>query len=181
MSSKMLLLKDISVKAQQNFLILEDNPDINEMIIEGLKHMGFCGNFYQAFTINDAKKEIQNHNIDYILSDWNLPDGQGVQLLKAVRKSVNFQGLPFVMITANSDVDSMLESSKLGVSAYLVKPFTIEQLQEKVVEGWKHNEATAKEIIKFLKTQLQEKELLIEKLTKENLKLKALIEKSSIA
>lgn len=172
MSKKTVNLQGISVPSKQNFLILDDEGDINELIVDLLEILGFDGVFYQAYSIADAKEMLSKHTINYILSDWNLPDGKGVSLLKAVRSSEKFKHLPFLMITGNSDVDSMLESSKLGVSEYLVKPFDKSSFQNKLVEGWKSHLDNEDHIIQSLKKEIVALEIEIEKLKEENHSLK---------
>jgi DNA-binding response OmpR family regulator len=62
-----------------------------------------------------------------------LPDGEGITLLKAVRKSIKYRHIPFLMVTGHSDVDHMIQCSQQGSSDYLVKPFTKDELVEKLV------------------------------------------------
>ncbi|MFT6634076.1 MAG: DNA-binding response OmpR family regulator [Bacteriovoracaceae bacterium] len=139
MSLELVKLNGLSVKADQDFLILEDEDGINDMLAQSLELMGFTGKIYQTYKIEEAQTILKTKPIDYILSDWNLPDGQGIALLRAVRSTERFVSTPFIMITGKSDVDSMMESSKLGVSEYLVKPFDYDDFERKLVEGWKYH------------------------------------------
>lgn len=170
-----LNLNGLTVATEQNFLILDDEGDINEMIVEFLQMTGFKGEFYQAYSIHDAKRILSKFKVDYILSDWNLPDGQGVALLKAIRKAKRFEHIPFLMITANSDIESMVTSSKLGVSEYLVKPFNFTQLQDKLVEGWRSHQFKGQDEMQELKEKVFALEEKIEELEAENLELKTKI------
>lgn len=139
MSKELIKLNGLSVKADQDFLILEDEDGINDMLAQSLELMGFTGTIYQTYKIEEAQSILKTKKIDYILSDWNLPDGQGIALLKAVRSTERLASTPFIMITGKSDIDSMMESSKLGVSEYLVKPFDYDDFERKLVEGWKYH------------------------------------------
>lgn len=170
MENNFLSLNGLTVRSDQSFLILEDESDVSETIVDHLEFLGFNGTFFQAFSIADAQEVLKNNKIDYILSDWNLPDGKGIALLKAVRKTPRLEATPFLMVTGNSDIDSMVTSSKIGVSEYLVKPFSIEEFQEKIVEGWKYHLIKGE---KYLKS-LEEKVL---KLEQENLELKKRLDK----
>lgn len=155
MSVETVNINGMVVSSMQNFLIVDDEGDMNELIAELLQYMGFNGECYQAYSIEDSKKYLAKYKIDYILSDWNLPDGEGISLLKAIRKSERFCHIPFLMITANSEVESMVASSRLGVSEYLIKPFTQEELQEKLVGGWRsHIQQDEAEVIKGLKKKI---------------------------
>jgi len=105
--------------------------------VQYLEIIGFNVKFLTAATILEAKKHLKYEKIDYILSNWNLPDGHGISLLKAIRNSAKFRDLPFLMITDKDDIESMLTSSKVGSSEYLTKPFSLEEFQEKLINGWK--------------------------------------------
>ena len=106
------------------------------MLKEFLQIIGFSGNLHQAYSLKDAKSILKSNPISYILCDLDLPDGKGVSLLKEIREIERFKDLPFLMITGHNDVDSMISCSKQGVSDYLVKPFTFENLKDKLVDGW---------------------------------------------
>ncbi len=175
----MLNLNGMTVKVNQDFLILEDDNAINNLITDSLKLLGFDGEFYQTFNIEQAQKILKTKKIDYILSDWNLPDGQGVALLKAVRSTPRLKDTPFLMITGNDDVQSMMTSSKIGVSEYLVKPFQISDLERKLIEGWKYHLVKNENSIKQLEEKINLLEQKIIKLEKENSNLKKVIEKDS--
>jgi two-component system chemotaxis response regulator CheY len=172
MSDQKLNLNGMIVSSQQNFLVLDDEGDINELIVDLLELIGFNGNFFQAYSIKDAKLVLQKQKIDYILSDWNLPDGQGISLLKALRKSPKFKNTPFLMITANNDVESMVLSSKTGGSEYLVKPFGVEDLEAKLIEGWKFHNVKEENQLEQMQAQITELKLEIDALRLENKKLK---------
>lgn len=172
MKPQTLDLEGMIVASQQNFLIIDDEGEINEMIVDLLEMMGFNGTFYQAYSLEDAKRILSQNKVDYILSDWNLPDGQGISLLKAIRKSPKFENIPFLMITGNNDVDSMVLSSKVGVSEYLTKPFDIDDLQNKLVEGWKYHLVKDEVFIKKLKEKIKILESKVQELEKENTALK---------
>lgn len=166
-------IKNLTVDAHQNFLILDDDPDVNEVLVQYLETTGFNGKFLTAGTILEAKKHLKYEKIDYILSDWNLPDGQGISLLKAIRNSVKYRDIPFLMITGQDDIQSMLTSSKVGSSEYLTKPFDLEEFQDKLINGWKTHTIPDQEKIHALNTKIIELEEQIEALKKENKELKS--------
>ena len=69
---------------------------------------------------------------DLILSDWNMPNMTGIELLKKVREDARTKHLTFVLVTAESEKEQVMEAIKLGVSTYLTKPFTQESFNEKI-------------------------------------------------
>lgn len=169
----------MNVKSDQDFLILEDEGQINSVIKDSLEIIGFNGAIYQTYSIEEAQKVLKTKHIDYILSDWNLPDGKGITLLKAVRSTPRLKDVPFLMITGNDDIESMMTSSKLGVSEYLVKPFDADDLEKKLVEGWKYHLVKEEEFIKTLEGKIKVLESEVEDLRKENTLLKQKLSKDS--
>jgi two-component system chemotaxis response regulator CheY len=153
MKTTTIVLSDLIVPSSLNFLILDDDKSINETIKEFLEFLGCNGNFYQALNLHQAKTILEANEIHYILSDWKLPDGEGVSLLKAIRKSMNYSNTPFVMISGKDDIDSIIKCSKFGCSDYLTKPFTIDEFKQKLVQGWKTHIITR--IAAFERLQIQ--------------------------
>ncbi|MDA9793065.1 response regulator [Bacteriovoracaceae bacterium] len=151
-------INDLTVDSQQNFLIIDDDPSINEILVDYLQIVGFNGKFLTANTLLEAKKHLKFEKVNYILSDWNLPDGEGISLLKAIRKSVKFKDIPFLMITGQCDVDSLITSSKIGSSDFLTKPFNLSQFKEKLVSGWKTHVIPTQDELSSLKLKVLELE-----------------------
>jgi two-component system chemotaxis response regulator CheY len=129
-------LDDIVVSAYQNFLIVDDDDAIRFILEKQLKEIGFVGKILTVSDIHATKRMLKYEKIDFILCDWNLPDHSGASLLKALRKSPKFHDIPFVMVTSNTDVDSMLISKELGGSEYLIKPFAKSDLILKLKNAW---------------------------------------------
>lgn len=165
-------INNITVDSHQNFLILDDDEDVNNMLVEFLKEIGFNGKFLTAKSILEAKKHLKYEKVNYILSDWNLPDGQGVALLKAIRKSPKFREIPFLLITGRDDIDSMIIGQKVGSSEYLTKPFTLADFKIKLVEGWKTHVIPDLEKLHTLKTKIIELEEEVQSLKDKNKILK---------
>jgi two-component system chemotaxis response regulator CheY len=74
----------------------------------------------------------QKTDIQFVISDWNMPNMTGIELLKAVRAEPSLKGLPFLMVTAEADKENIVEAVKSGVSSYIVKPFNAATLKEKI-------------------------------------------------
>lgn len=171
MKREILFIKGLHVRATQCFLIIDDEETVNDLLKDYLLALNFTGDILQAYSIEEAKNLLKENNVDYILSDWNLPDGKGVNLLHAVRTSKRFKNTPFLMITANDDIQSMMTSSKIGVSEYLVKPFSLDEFEQKLAEGWKYHLVKEEQFIIDLQDE-------IEKLKEENRLLKDEIHKT---
>ena len=74
---------------------------------------------------------------DFVVSDWNMPNMTGIDLLRKVRAEASLKHLPFLMVTAEAKQENVVEAIKAGVSNYIVKPFTVATLQEKISKIFK--------------------------------------------
>jgi two-component system chemotaxis response regulator CheY len=153
-----------SIPKNISFLIIDDEPDITEMIQEELELMGFEGPFTRAHNLDEAQKELRKTKLDYILCDWNLPDGEGIDLLEAARKSNKYGCAPFVMVTGNNNSDDMLKSKYEGISEYVVKPWEHEDFKSKIFFGWAKEKAKSSDIIKELNQKNIELEAKVDEL-----------------
>jgi len=77
-------------------------------------------------------KVIFRDNIDFIISDWNMPQMTGIELLRKVRSSEEYASTPFLMVTAEAQQENIIEAVQAKVSNYIVKPFTPETLGQKI-------------------------------------------------
>lgn len=115
-------------------LIVEDNQDTQSTIRLLLNQIG-VGQVSAARNGKEAVvllgDNIENQPFDLILCDWNMPTMSGVELLQHVR-SANCE-VPFLMITARGDADSIHEAKESGVSGYILKPFSLQQLEKKML------------------------------------------------
>lgn len=109
-------------------LLVEDQQDVREMVVRmlndtGIKHIHECANGQEA---------IEKLWADYhvVICDWNMPEMSGVEMLREIR-AVD-RGLPFLMMTGRADADSVVEARKSGVTGYIFKPFTAQQLEAKL-------------------------------------------------
>lgn len=150
-----LTLNELTVESTKSFLIIEDNESFNEFVVECLMLLGFNGQFFQTYKLKEAKEIIEKNKIDFIICDWNLPDGEGFTLLKAIRKLKSFNEKPFLMMTGNDDVEYMLKNSEHGGSEFLVKPFEINHLKVKLVDSWKHHMIKNEDYIKSLEKEVK--------------------------
>lgn len=112
-------------------LIVDDMSTIQDLIKTVLRQMGFV----KIATADNGKLGLSKFNkiqFDLIISDWDMPEMTGIELLKAVRKSETNPNIPFLMLTANADKAKVLEAVKARVTDYIAKPFQPVALVEKV-------------------------------------------------
>ena len=96
-----------------------------------LRQLGF-ENITEAEDGKVALEKLQNLDFKLIVSDWNMPNMMGIDLLKAVRASDKLKHIPFVLVTAEGQKENVIEAAKAGVSNYVIKPFTADTLQVKL-------------------------------------------------
>ncbi len=118
---------DLSMK----IIVVDDFSTMRRIIKNILKQIGFT-NVDEAENGQVAISKIADGNYDFVISDWNMPEMNGIELLKRVRANESTKDLPFLMVTAEAKKENVLEAVKAGVNNYIVKPFTAETLQEKI-------------------------------------------------
>lgn len=121
-------------------LVVDDFNTMRKIVRNGLKQIGFT-NVTEAEDGAKALEKLSAGEFKLIISDWNMPNMMGIDLLKAVRADEKLKELPFLMITAEGKKENVLEAAKAGVSNYIVKPFTAEALQEKLEAIYKNRQA----------------------------------------
>jgi len=112
-------------------LVVDDFATMRKVIRNILKQVQF-ENIVEAEDGVAALKILKSQKIDFVISDWNMPNMTGYDLLKAVRADPEIGKTPFLMITAESLQENVVAAVKAGVSNYIVKPFTAETLNEKI-------------------------------------------------
>ena len=121
----------MDVNKNLKILIVDDFATMRKVIRNLLKQGGF-ENVAEAEDGAAALKVLKSQPVDFVISDWNMPNMSGLELLKAVRADEELKGLPFLMVTAEALKDNVVAAVKAGVSNYIVKPFTAEVLNEKI-------------------------------------------------
>lgn len=112
-------------------LIVDDFATMRKVIRNLLKQNGY-ENIAEAEDGIMALKELKSQKISFIISDWNMPNMTGLELLKTVRADSELCKTPFLMVTAEALQDNVLQAVKAGVDNYIVKPFTAQVLGEKM-------------------------------------------------
>lgn len=118
-------------------LIVDDMMTMRKLVKKNLAAMGFSA-FEEADDGQKAWAKLNEHtDITLIVSDWNMPNCTGLDLLKRVRSDSRFKTLPFVLLTAEGEVSQIKEALTAGVDNYILKPFTPESLKEKLEQTHK--------------------------------------------
>lgn len=112
-------------------LIVDDFSTMRRIIKNLLRDLGF-NNISEADDGTTALPMLQHDSYDLLISDWNMPGMQGIDLLKAVRADPKLEKLPVIMVTAESKRKQIIEAAQAGVDGYIVKPFTAATLNEKI-------------------------------------------------
>lgn len=114
-------------------LVVDDFATMRKVIRNLLKQVGY-ENIVEAEDGVLALRVLKSQKIDLVISDWNMPNMTGLELLKAVRSDEDLKPTPFLMVTAEALQDNVIAAVKAGVSNYIVKPFTAEVLNEKITK-----------------------------------------------
>lgn len=113
-------------------LVVDDFPTMRRIVKNLLKQLGF-ENIDEAEDGSQALKKLQTGEYGLVISDWNMPNMEGIELLRNVRQSPEpLKNIPFLMVTAEAEKEKVIEAIKAGVDNYIVKPFTAELLTEKL-------------------------------------------------
>ena len=112
-------------------LVVDDFSTMRRIIKNLLRDLGFT-NTQEADDGLTALPMLQNGNFDFVVTDWNMPGMQGIDLLKAIRADEKLKNIPVLMVTAESKREQIIEAAQAGVNGYVVKPFTAVTLEEKI-------------------------------------------------
>jgi two-component system chemotaxis response regulator CheY len=112
-------------------LTVDDFSTMRRIIRNMLKQLGY-NNIIEAEDGAVALSLLRREKVDFVISDWNMPNMNGLELLKAIRADDNLKPIPVLLVTAEALKENVIEAVKAGVNNYVVKPFTAETLQEKI-------------------------------------------------
>ena len=118
------------VDANVKFLVVDDFSTMRRIIRNQLNELGFT-NVQEAEDGVDALHKLGGH-FDVVVSDWNMPNMTGIELLRKIRSDPTLKDLPVLMITAEAKREHIIEATQAGVSGYIIKPFTVATLDEKL-------------------------------------------------
>lgn len=113
------------------FLVVDDFSTMRRIVRNLLKEIGFL-NVEEAEDGAAALQRLQSGGIDFVISDWNMPNMDGLTLLQQIRASDTLKNLPVLMVTAEAKKENIIAAAQAGASGYVVKPFTAATLDEKL-------------------------------------------------
>jgi len=112
-------------------LIVDDFSTMRRIVKNLLRDLGF-NNTQEADDGLTALPMLKKGEFDFVVTDWNMPGMQGIDLLKNIRADAELKHLPVLMITAEAKREQIIEAAQAGVNGYIVKPFTAATLKEKL-------------------------------------------------
>ena len=121
------------IDKNMRFLVVDDFSTMRRIVRNLLKELGIT-NVDEAEDGQVALHKLKTQHFDFIVSDWNMPNMTGIELLRAIRADAALKGLPVLMITAEAKKENIIEAAQAGASGYIVKPFTAGTLGEKLTK-----------------------------------------------
>jgi two-component system chemotaxis response regulator CheY len=121
------------MSSQLRFLVVDDFSTMRRIVKNLLQELGYA-NVQEADDGSSALPMLKTGNFDVVITDWNMPQLPGLELLKAVRADPNLAHLPVLMVTAEAKREQIVEAAQAGVSGYVIKPFTAQTLGEKLAK-----------------------------------------------
>ncbi|MYN11626.1 chemotaxis protein CheY [Pusillimonas sp. TS35] len=112
-------------------LVVDDFPTMRRIVKNLLKDLGF-ENVDEAEDGAQGLEKLRNGNFDFVVSDWNMPNMDGLEMLKHIRADPALKALPVLMVTAEAKKENIIAAAQAGANGYVVKPFTAATLEEKL-------------------------------------------------
>lgn len=113
------------------FLVVDDFATMRRIVSNLLREAGVT-HITEAENGAEALRKLEAGGIKFVISDWNMPQMNGLELLQAVRGSSQLAPLPFLLVTAEARKENIVDAAQAGADGYIVKPFTAGTLHEKV-------------------------------------------------
>ena len=114
-------------------LVVDDFSTMRRIVRNLLVELGFTNTLIQeADDGNNALTMLKSQPFDMVVTDWNMPNMTGIELLRAIRADDALKHLPVLMVTAEAKKENIVEAAQAGASGYVVKPFTAVTLDEKI-------------------------------------------------
>lgn len=114
------------------FLVVDDSVTMRRIVANSLKSIGY-DNFVEASDGKEALTKLNSDDsINFVITDWNMPEVSGLELVRAIRSDEKRQSIPILMVTTRGLKEDILEALQAKVNNYIVKPFTPQILREKI-------------------------------------------------
>jgi len=119
------------VQKTMKILVVDDFPTMRRIIKNLLKDLGF-ENVDEAEDGAMGLEKLRNGSFEFVVSDWNMPNMDGLTMLKNIRADPALAALPVLMVTAEAKKENIIAAAQAGANGYVVKPFTAATLEEKL-------------------------------------------------
>ena len=116
---------------KMKILVVDDFSTMRRIVRNILKQLGYT-NIEEAEDGNIALTKMKLDSYGLVISDWNMPNMTGIELLQNIRSDSALKGVPVLMVTAEAKQENVIAAIQSGVNNYIVKPFTAETLKEKI-------------------------------------------------
>jgi len=114
-------------------LIVDDSPTMRRILVNTVIKAGYPS-IKEAEDGKDALAKMMAGKFDLLMTDWNMPNMSGLELVEAVRADANFKGIPILMVTTRNLKEDIVNAIKSGVNGYIIKPFDAKTLNAKINE-----------------------------------------------
>ena len=114
-----------------SILVVDDFPTMRRIVRSLLKELGFT-NVEEAEDGQEALGKLKGGDFEFVVSDSNMPNLDGLEMLKQIRADEAMKALPVLMVTAEAKKENIVAAAQAGANGYIVKPFTAATLEEKL-------------------------------------------------
>lgn len=121
----------MGIDTSLKYLVVDDFATMRKVVRASLRELG-VEHMDEAEDGQQALVALKKGGFGFVVSDWNMPNMQGIDLLRAIRADPELQHIPVLMVTAENKRENILEAAQAGVNGYIVKPFTSDTLREKL-------------------------------------------------
>ena len=116
---------------KMKFLVVDDFSTMRRIVRNLLKELGFT-NVDEAEDGAVALQKLNSDQFDFVVTDWNMPNMDGLTLLQTIRQTPSLKHLPVLMVTAEAKKENIIAAAQAGANGYIVKPFTAATMAEKL-------------------------------------------------
>lgn len=114
------------------FMVIDDSATMRRIVVNSLQRIGYSS-FLEAGDGGEALERFDG-SVDFVITDWNMPNMGGMELVRTLRSREDGKSIPILMVTTRSVREDIVAAAQAGVDNYVVKPFTPQVLKEKINE-----------------------------------------------